>query len=120
MTTLNDLFNDLKNLPDHLQDCDVEIDSDGLTVSEFNYDSRYGVTVAIDSLVEVYQINGERAKNILVMPEDRFDEIIDSIESKLNNDLDMERIKHTVEDVQRAITNLRVLLGVTNADHSER
>ena len=120
MTSLNDLFNDLKNLPDRLQDCDVEIDNDGLNVTEFNYDSRYGVTVAIDSLVEIDQINGERAKNILIMPEDSFDEIIDLMEIELRNNLDMERIKHTVEDIQRAITNLRVLLGVTNADHSER
>jgi hypothetical protein len=120
MTSLNDLFNDLKNLPDRLQDCDVEIDNDDLTVSEFNYDSRYGVTVSIDSLVEIYQINGERAKNILIMPEDKFDEIIDLMEAKLKDDLDMERIKHTVDDITRATTNLRVLLGVTNADHSER
>jgi hypothetical protein len=120
MTTLNDLFDRLKNLPDRLQDSDVEIDNESVTVSEFNYDSCYGVTVSLDSLVEVEHINGERAKNILIMREDEFDEIIDLMEIELRNNLDMERIKHTVDDITRATTNLRVLLGVTNADHSER
>lgn len=117
---LTDLVTQLKNAPDRLQDCDVEIDTDGITVSEFTYDSRYGVTVAIDELVEVYKINGERANKILIVDEDRFDDLIEKIEAELTSLIDMSRVKHTIDDIDRATTNLRVLLGVTNADHSER
>ena len=117
---LTDLVTQLKNAPDRLQDCDVEINTDGITVSEFTYDSRYGVTVAIDELVEVYKINGERANKILIVDEDQFDDLIEKIEAELTSLIDMSRIKHTIDDIDRATTNLRVLLGVTNADHSER
>jgi hypothetical protein len=118
--TLTDIVTQLKELPNRLQDCDVEIDNESLTVSEFSYSERWGTTISIEELVEVNHINGEPARKWLVVDEESFDNLIDKLESKLNDDLDMERIKHTVDDITRATTNLRVLLGVTNADHSER
>lgn len=116
--TLTEIIHDLENSAERLQDCDVEIDTDGITVSEFTYDSRYGVTVAIDELVEVYKINGERANKLLIIDEDTFDSIIDKL--KEINSPDNTKMNYFLNEIQDRVTDIRILLGETHANHSER
>ena len=115
---LTDIVTQLKNSTTHLQTCDVEIDNEDLEVSEFSFSESWGVSFSIKNPVEVEYINDVPARKWLVIEEETFDEIIDKLEIAIGEVDNIERIKHAIDDIVRATTNLRVLLGVTNADHS--
>lgn len=115
---LTDLVTQLKNSTTHLQTCDVEIDNEDLTVSEFSYSNSWGVSVSINSTVEVEYINGVPARKWLVIEEETFDEIIDKLEIAIGDADKLDRVQHNLDRIEAAANSIRNILGVSNADNS--
>jgi hypothetical protein len=99
---INDIIAELRESVSYVSDCDIEVDSNSIDISSFNYDSHYGITDVEMGCVELDAINGSSPTGMLVIEEAVFDGIMDELEKLTRDCEDMKNIR----DLAKRIVNI--------------
>jgi len=90
---INEIIAELRASVSYVNDCDIEVDSNSIEISSFNYDSHYGLTDVEMGPVELDYINGMSPTGMLVIEEGVFDGIMDELEKLTRDCEDMKNIR---------------------------